>query len=449
MIIRRRTYTRQFVGQYGYFMRNSTWYANASYESGDILKDQRQFIYTKCMQQEAPVGEFPKDKRNEDMVHTNATTTGFSAVGYTDGTTIIVATMKRLFVSTNQGKSWTKVCDLPAHDYYNVYFNPVVYMYTDTSSQKWYCVLRSYKSSATYAGNYVYMESFRYNATTGQSSYSNIFYDYVNYQTTSNGGTQADVLHSNSLGAFYGYQPSEKGQICFLRRRFVNYVTGGSTNYNDYIIYDFKANTYSGNARINKNNSTTVTWIEYTGQWINSDNGYGKFLIQQQFSYQEARKQFIPGKAITYNGMAITTETAPAILTTNLPNFDTDYPYNANIFMGFTKKYTNKLFFYASEVSGAGVFYVSDRAFSTVTKICNFTDEMKAFFEGSYTWPCGIYISPDGKWGIYLSERGNLVFDLQSNSYWGGNELGTMEGYDTAHVRAQFGGYMLPETILA
>jgi len=104
--------------------------------------------------------------------------------------------------------------------------------------------------------------------------------------------------------------------------------------------------------------------------------------------------------------------------------------------MGFTKKYTNKLFFYVSEASKSGVFYVSDRSFSTVTKICNFTDEMKAFFGNLYTWPCGVYISPDGKWGVYLNEIGNLVFDLQSNSYWGGNKLGAMEGYQTAVIRA-------------
>ena len=451
MIIRRRTYIRQFTGRYGYFMRNSTWNENAWYSSDsddDLLKIQRQFIYTKCMQQEAPVGEFPKAYRNADTVYMNASTTGFSAVGYTDGTTIIVATMKRLFVSTNQGQSWTKVCDLPAHDYYNVYFNPVVYMYTDSSSQKWYCVLRSYKAGATYTGNYVYMESFRYNATTGQSSYSNIFYDYASYQTTSSGQNQAIELHGNYYGAFYGYQPSEKGQICFIRRRFINYIEGGPQDYNSYIVYDFRTDKYSGDITVNKTNAGVTNFMEYTGQWINTDNGYGKFLIQLNNSWQEITKYFIPGKAITYNGVLIYPEAVPATLTTNLPSFNTEYPQNATIFMGFTKKYTNKLFFYASQTSGAGVFYVCDRSFSTVTKVCNLTDEMQEFF-GDYTWPCGVYISPDGKWGVYLSEEGNLVFDLQSNSYWGGNKLGAMEGYQTVVIRAQYGGYMLPEITLA
>ena len=132
MIIRRRTYIKQFTNRYGYFMRNTSFFTGISNSNYD---NHLNSIYTKCMQEEVPVGSF----NNRNSHSASCGSTMYAAVGYSDGTTIIVANARRLYRSTNGGATFQELCTWNSESYMSQYTGPIVYI----SGSYYYIVYRT------------------------------------------------------------------------------------------------------------------------------------------------------------------------------------------------------------------------------------------------------------------------------------------------------------------
>ena len=474
MIIRRRTYIRQFTGRYGYFMRDSTvavhvYREQAQYINGEyqyvafpIIQGQTNKIYTKCMQKETPVGEFPISYREDDAVvygidnYGPRTTTAAMGCTNSNSTEIIVFTMKRLFRSTNEGISWTQLATLPSHDAYNIEFNPIAYV-----DDNYYYFIYSVRQSATAYGNtYNYLYLYKYNKSTNSGSETLIRSDYVNkYVKTfvdnngqTNTSTYTDTIHTNLQSTFYNSRVSSKGQILFELKR-IGYDDSGQDDYSrQYIVFDFPNGKYSGVILGTSIASNWSSWVEHCGQWINdgANNDYGSFYIEWLYSISTTYRAKVSTSAITYNGKSL------SLTLLSAPNIDPmGHQEGTNEYVsyyGTCKQRPNiRLLVFATQSSGEGTFYSCNPDLTDYTKICDWNSEMSSFFGSSFTWPCGLCVTPDGKYGVFLCERGNLVFDMTTNQYFGGFNMNDLpeEEIPTAYIRASYGSYMLPETTLS
>lgn len=428
-MIRRRTYLRGEIGNYGYFMRNLTYYVAyiANQQGYSNVTTQRQYIYSKCMQEESPVGEFPISYRES----ASDTIGGIqSAVGCTNGSVIIVATGGRLFKSVNNGTTWSQLATITRYTYNNQLFNPIVWM-----DSNYYYYLYSTRNQQTYAGSTCTLRLFKYTINSGTTTDTVIRTDSVG-----SSGSLVNDVQSNVSGVFYNYAVSPQGQICFTRV----YEKAASTSYRRYIVFDFKTGKYSGDISITKTTDQENIY-ESVGQWVNTNGGYGKFLIQVTESYQvpgNGGKYWITPSSITTNGQSLGT---PNAVSSSLPNID--YTQSIIFITGTCRQqYNNKLFVYAARSDDSGTFYVTDATFGSPQKICSWDSNMSALFDNEYKWPSGLIITPDGKYGCFLGNRGNIVFDVNTLAFRGGVDLSVMEGINNSAIRAVYSGYMLPAT---
>lgn len=463
MIIRRRTYLKTFTDKYGYFMRNITpagdggQIPSSGFEGSDteILEYKlRQNIYTRCMQKETPVGSFPPANRINDRVSYNSSNQMAFAHGYNNGQDIIVVTGKRIYKSTNGGVSFSAIATLPSYSYWYRSFQPIPWM-----DSNYYYVVYCVKSQASYSvGSTVTMYVYRCSKTGSGGSSTSIYSNYV-YGRRTNSSEAVDVF-TNCYGCQYNFAVSPKGQICYMD---VNADYDGTYDY--FRVLDIPNMKYSARIAIKGSEGSSLL-IGSCGQWINDNTTYGKWflnsnqVIHGQNYYQGKAYYTITGQAISYNGQSLTLTDISAKLATIKNDYENTQTIKAAPVIETGSclwTYINKIFIYASGGGGEGAFWLSDTSFNNIIKITDWSSRMNQFFYKTSTtlntvimWGCGLAISPDGKYGLYLSSYGNLVFDLSIPAFISGNNLAIQEELAEealgGQYRDEFTGFMLPRT---
>lgn len=431
MIIRRRTYTSGFSHRYGYFMRSIGWYVG-SYSTTDSAPTN---IYTKCMQKESPSGYFPTNYRTDNYSYINSNTVSRPAVGYTDGTDIIVATATNLYRSSNGGASWTYLCKWNQDSYINRQCGPIVYM----DATYIYVLYSSWESSHQATATLRLFKCSRSNPTfsTPGSLATN----------TSNNGYQFSIID----GFHYGLQVSPYGQV------LITYQQSG--NYWEVMMVDLKRGIASAPYQCRGEAEMSRFW-QCSGQWYNDNSTYGAFFHFASYRtysngsataeclnyYKTPGVQFSNGGAITVN--SISTSSLGRIFSDNYIQY-AGKPNYPNILIASCKDYKNKLFVAAWKgTSNDWAFYVCNSSFGSITKLSDLTSDMKNLLNLSSNPDdprlSGLYVTPDGRYGVVLSVAGALVFDLENNVFIQGYKYAATES-DYLNIGGQYVGFMTPK----
>ena len=452
MIIRRRTYIKQFTDRYGYFMRNVDTYNGSQYtansSSGSL--EYKTNIYTKCMQKETPVGNFPINYRNTQGVITNNTTNSdgyyryaYSAIGYTDGATIAVATGQNLYISNDGGASWTFVCKWwQDGNYLWRLFNPIVYM----DSSNYYIIYAIYEG---YAVSQVQLRRFVRSRSSTTSSTSTIQTIY---------GYSGSTVMSSTYSTFYANKVSSKGQFMFL------YQKTESGNYATYrwMVVDIPRGTYAYYTLYNQ--CPEYSYWQYTGQWINDGTTYGQFFLQILNAtygdnyHQEYYHCIIPSSAFSngstlsgtlYNSISSSTSKFGKMFSDNLASYYSSDPYWPQFLVASCDQaYKNKIFVMAMYLGNSVnyKFYVCNADFSNPVEIsadAN-TIEQTINLKGHSSHCCGVYVTPDGRYGVMIRNYSAAVFDLSSNSYVQGFYYLNNDDDKQFSVISPYASFMLP-----
>lgn len=455
MIIRRRTYTKVFSEQFGYFMRNiafsDTVKNNADYDSAVANNTQEflnapQYIYTKCNQPEIPVGQFPKSYRNQYTAPVTSARKGTFAVGYTiDTSTIIVFTPKYLYKSTDRGANFS-VVNMGGQSYGSL---PFTYWYNNTGPVVWgdntkYCILCSFKSASAYPC-YVYLYMYTYTVSSNSGQWKYLSAQYVS--------ADSGTVFSTAYGLFYGQKVSPRGQTCIKYQE-----SSGSYQYN--LIVDFTSATIS-NTFATPAVDGSITRYQDCGEWYNDGTAYGAFKmtmcnnIYGENYYQNYTDYKVvaptPNSSNGISGKSITVTDITSTLS-SIRTQTAGLVQAGGIVQVASSKNTsdNLLFIYSSSSGGDGTFFVSDRNFGSVTKIIDWQDIPRHLdWYGTYTaWPSGLYVTPNNKWGVVVGNIANMIFDLQNKSFWGGAKFSTFnDDIMSTYVDPDY-GFMLPQSAL-
>lgn len=424
MIIRRRTYGGKSVGSYGYFMRNTTFMA-AQYGTNYTTN-----IYTKCMQKEAPVGSFGYLTSNSTYVQgSGSADNGYAAVGYTDGTTIIVANAKNLYRSTNKGASFDLLCTWNNSSYLSYWTGPVVFI--GTGSPVYYYVLYVEAQQSSYTNNgYYYLKVAKIDTSGNISSRAQLKSGYYNRNVYSTMGP-----FDGTYGSFFHTKPSPLGQIMIQE-----VSTPGSSGKVRWIVVDLQRLKCSGVVSPNPAYGTNegsgyATAYEACGQWFNDGSTYGAF----HFMY--STKEYVNGSARTYrhtyfkvttnNTFTESTNLTVTNITSSLSTIVNANQWvsngsnigDPNIFIASCdqKSTLNRLFILSSHFNTHDPVkaYVCNRDFTGLTEI-TLPSDLFTTLRGGNTWSkriSGICITPDGKYGVALYSYGAWVCDLESKQF--------------------------------
>ena len=456
MIIRRRTYIKQFTGKYGYFMRNVDAYDGEEYtansSSGSL--EYKTNIYTRCMQKETPIGNFPTNYRNtQGVINSNTTNDdgyyrySYLAVGYTDGATIIVATAQNLYISNSGGASWTLVCKWwQDGNYLWKLFNPIVYM----DSSNYYIIYATYGG---YSGSQIQLKKFVRSRSNTTSSTSTIQTIYSSAQNSYN----EEVINMDST--FYANKVSPKGQFMFIYQK---------TNSGDYATYrwevfDIPRGTYAYYTLYNQDSSYSQ-W-QYTGQWINNGTTYGQFLLQisntvygNNYHYEYyhcliTSSAFSNGSTLSgtaYNSISSSTSKFGKMFSDNLIYDSGNYgPYWPQFLVASCDQtYKNKIFVMVMRLYVDNYkFYVCNADFSNPVEISGVdksTIEHTINPDGYKSHSCGVYVTPDGQYGVMLRNYGAAVFNLASNSYMQAFQYLNNDDDKALNYMSTYTSFMLP-----
>lgn len=444
MIIRRRTYIKQFTGRYGYFMRNT------SFMGGRGEQTHLNNIYTKCMQKESPIGQFPLSLRTADYAYSSAERSQCCAVGYTDGRTIIVATAKKLYINTSGGSgNWTLLCTWNNDAYISRLAGPIVWM----DSSYYYIVYVSLDSPGSASG-YQRLKVFRYNRSNGSTGTTNVLSAY--YYNSGNGAQAPLSFH---MGAYYAAKVSPKGQT------MIYYSDSDSSNYYQWVILDIPRLVTS--AIITQYYTTQSyggqgNW-QMAGQWFNDGTTYGKFyyylydgqgqgetFVYTYKYYTATASQFSNGGVITSTEI---TSTLGRLVTDNYGYFNGRlYYYPAFLIASCDDSYKNKLFIIAIQGDTNNFrAYICDSNFSNQQALPQPTGwqaEVHGVEQENYypSWD-GTFVTPDGMYGCAFFDVGTMTWNLNDKSYYGAYSFG-ITGGDGEVINMESNSFMLPHITL-
>lgn len=463
MIIRRRTYIKQFTSRYGYFMRNVNFSVGtiSSYNSSSgewtekpVVRDCMCNIYTKCMQKETPVGNFPNSIRNDSTNQTcsNNNNKIVAAVGCTDGSTIIVATGKKLYRSTDGGNTWgNALCTWNSNSYISKNTGPIVWM-----DSTYYYILYVSLDASGGSNTYNRLKLFKYTISSGSTNTTTLQSQYY-----SGGG--ASTPYGTVYGQFYANKVSPKGQVMI-------YSKNTSSNWT-FIIVDLVRGKVSGdiNCPIEEQYSSGI--FQCAGQWYNDGTTYGSFFFytfNPQYGNYGALNKFIYYKAASSafnSGASITktdiTNTLGRIVTDNYTYYASGtqiYQYPTILVCSCDQSYKNKLFFisgrdltYYSAIS----IYLCKSNFSDIEKLPDLPASWKQEASG-IEYPgdlqlggiAGTCVSPDGNYGCIISGGSSIVYDITNKTYWGAYCFVIYGNDQIANSMGNYLSFMLPKLSL-
>ena len=448
MITRRRTYSKQFADRYGYFMRNTSFMQgliNPNQDTQNYITN----IYTKCLQKESPVGQFPTSYRTADVAtngNTNDNFKNFNAcVGCTDGSTIIVATAKKLYKSTNGGGTWTQLCTWNNETYISAYTGPIVYM-----DSNYFYILYTSTSTKYESNGYYYLKLFKYRISNGATSRTTLSTIY---------NTTTYYPFNTTKGEFYADKVSPKGQIV------INY--NATSSQFSWIMVDIPRGVVSGTITKTSNqaggSASTRTLWQNNGQWFNDGSTYGKFLIinsdyttinseycRVRQYYTIAASQFSSGASITTTSI---TSSLGTIVTDNYQYYigtSNIYAYPQIFIASCEISYKNKLFIVSFTNINNPVFYVCNTSFSQPASLLPPSNWEELAFEDSefVRRPSGNFVTPDGNNAVYLFPMCSIVWSLIDNSVFGAFLFGKTDRDKVPPATGEYQGFMLPKTTL-
>lgn len=446
MIIRRRTYGMRKEFSYGYFMFNI--------HEGDLSSRNTnrtklvQNIYTSCLQEEAPVGSFPKSYRSED-----ALMDGYErCVGCNDGNTIVVWTPKRCFRSLNGGITWTQLGTTGASGGWSIVGGISCYM----DSSAYYMVMAySEQGSSGYKNIVVY----KYTISTGAITSTTVKTILKSTRWNCSGDYSSYTVNDGSF-----YMPMERvdNQIS-NNGHIIIWDWPGSycpNNYDACFVLDIPHATYS--ASWYWSTSTPTTPNQTGGAFIKDNTTYGYFL-QPYFSgtiYSSGAGQYLDNisirkialAAVTYNGQSLTVSDVTSSIKNKISTY-INQALSTNVggwgawnmyFCSNTVNYNNKIIIC---ISFKDQWIVSmDQSYNNVQYIGKASDY--ADYNGGYDWTAFPSITPDNKYLILMGMKTNLMYSLTTNSFKQAYEFKDLEpeietdlvdnGWDL--------GYMLPRT---
>ena len=394
------------------------------------------YIYTKAYQKEDPVGTFPLTNRLE----TSGTNPKTFTSGYTDGTEIVYATAKHLYISLDNGTTWS-TCDGNQYPTISTYwygrFHPIVWF--DTSY--WY-LLYAVNSTADFTEGTATYYIWKRNKSTGTVS------------TTTLKSLSGDYKIDNMFGFSSNIAVSNTGQIMAKFK-----------NVDRFIIFDISTQKYNYTDVTPTLDTGTIPWNGGVGQWFYNKTTYGQWIIStalpdkvtsegSHISQKGAYKT--EGKAITYNTTSGSAYTWTEIVTPydQAHGFkratgiwiDADRIAGTGRVFAVCGSTTPNLFAYIGNMNGAA---------DDITKV-DWKEASKPIKEiseelgiTSYLWPSAVMVSPDGKYGIALFVSIAIVFDLTTGEYFSGFSLRDLEGYDDYNnLRSMYFGYIYPRKVI-
>lgn len=456
MIIRRRTYIKQFTDRYGYFMRNFNYYQGYSGGSASAGATLATNIYTKCMQKEAPVGTFPLSYRTAtSALSSSGSSPRYIAVGETDGSVIYVVTAKSVYKSTNGGANFSlTTSNWNSATYVSSMTGPIVYV-----DDSYLYILHTELTYPSDTSCYYYLRLIKINRSNNIVA-STTTLDTI-YQTWSSGSSNSvGAPFSNDYGSFFSQNVSPRGQVMIFHKV-----------YNDrrcWKVYDLVRSVASGVVTIYSNAGTiSFDMWEASGEWFDDGSTYGKFFFggtnisettptyYSKFYKTIALSQFSSGATFTITD--IRSSLGPIV--SDHCSYYTSGQYAGSldseprIFIASCQKaYKNKLFIYGFEGNVYKYYvYVCDASFGNKVQIAIDKDKVRADLNDAiYNHPgqiAGICVTPDGNYGVVLWNYAALTFDLRTNTYFGGYDFESADGNGAQYYRSEGTCFMLPKSV--
>lgn len=381
-MIRRRVYGNKFSGSYGYFMINGDFVNTQSNSTMPHSISKKAFI------DNSTTGNFPVSTRTGDAVNGKSMCTGYTM---NDGS-IIVATTKYLYKSTNGGSSWSKVGNVPTgtgYTYWNSYFQPVLYC----SGNKYYLLYGiNNASSATQVTIYIT----EWNAgTLNPVSTTSI-------KTFTLGSNTYAV--KNTAGA--NGKVSPHGLFCF---RYC--LDSGNTRNINYYMIDIPNKKISNPFNQSSQNTNAIyARFECAGMWVNDGSTYGAWVITTSVNASTYYYKKVTCKSLASN------VTAPTVtdIGNTIRGIRTGNPI---IQVTSCEQDKDQMFWqFGLEADSYLNWYTSSKSMTSFTKMDILRiPQQVAGTENSSGFKvlaiAGLCVSPDGIYGFTLG-RAFLVFDL-------------------------------------
>ena len=441
-ILRRRVYKKKantIPEKYGYFGVLYGLSMSSEVISNGELQECAKFpsyIYTKAYQKENPVGTFPLANRLE----TSGTNPKTFTSGYTDGTEIVYATAKHLYISLDNGTTWS-TCDGNQYPTISTYwygrFHPIVWF----DSSYWY-LLYAVNSTENFTEGTATYYIWRRDKSTGTVS------------TITLGSWSGDYKIDNMFGFASNIAVSNTGQIMAKFK-----------NVDRFIVFDISTQKYNYTGITPTLDTGNIPWNGGVGQWFYNKTTYGQWIISTALPDKVTSEgahiiQFgaykTEGRAVTYNTTSGSAYTWTEIVTPD------DQAHGS--------KHATGIWIDADRIAGTGrVFAVcgstTPNLFAYIGNMGETADDItkvdwkeasKPIKEISeelgitgYLWPSAVMVSPDGKYGIVLFVSVAIVFDLTTGEYFSGFSLRDLEGYDDYDkLRSMYFGYIYPRKVI-
>lgn len=399
-------------------MRNTSFFTGISNSSYD---NHLNSIYTKCMQEEVPVGSF----NNRNSHSASCGSTMYAAVGYSDGTTIIVANARRLYRSTNGGATFQELCTWNSESYMSQYTGPIVYI-----SGSYYYIVYTAASGATSNSMCTYtLKSVKVNSSNGQVVSTTVLKSAIQRNTSC-----VVYPYDTTYGSFYSTKISPRGQVM---------ITEGptATQYR-WIVIDIPREICSGVIQptgmsgTNEGGASILNWSA-TGQWFHDNSSeWGAFFLmyytkdytsspQKQIItyYKVTANQFSSGAALTITNI---TSSLTTIINDNYWNYNGTNIANPIIHVSSCaqKPTLNKLFIVSTHFNQQTVkAYICNKDFSGVQEIgMPSSTDLRDMLKGNHSYSKnaigGICITPDGLYGVGLYSYGAFTCSLDSKTFF-------------------------------
>ena len=464
-ILRRRVYKKKantIPESYGYFgVLYGLSMSNEVISNGEPQECAKfpSYIYTKAYQKEDPVGTFPLANRLE----TSGTNPKTFTSGYTDGTEIVYATARHLYISSNNGTTWS-TCDGNQYPTISTYwygrFHPIVWF----DSSYWY-LLYAVNTTENFTEGDTSYYIWKRNKSTGT------------VDTTYLGTWTGDYKIDNMYGFSSNIAVSNTGQIMAKFK-----------NVDLFIIFDISTQKYNYTDSTAALNTSGIPYNGGVGQWFYNKTTYGQWIISVLLPDRQTSNGSIvsdhcayktEGRAITYNTSSGSNYTWTEIAVpynyvhgTNRASgiwIDADRIAGTGRVFAVCGSTTPNLFAYIGNINGTAISSGKDAGGGGITEaglpgtigtadgitkvywkeankpIKEIIDELDATGQ---MWPSAVMVSPDGKYGIALFVNIAIVFNLITGEYTSGFHLRDLEGYDDYLLRSMYFGYLYPRKVI-